>query len=65
LLTDKLARLSLDLVEEGIAVDSDHRNGREQIGELVYDMTEPGMMVVYSVIDGEAVLMTFRDFFKS
>jgi len=46
-------------------VDPDHREGREQIGELVLDMTEPGIVVVYSVIDGEAVLVTFRDLFDS
>jgi hypothetical protein len=64
-LTDDQARLSLDLVEERIAVDPDHRSGREQVGDLIYDMTEPGIMVVYSVIEGEAVLVTFRDLFNS
>jgi hypothetical protein len=64
-LTDALVRLSVDLVEEGIVVDPDHRKGREQIGDLVYDITEPGVMVVFSVVDGEAVLLTFRDLFDS
>jgi hypothetical protein len=64
-LTDDLVRLSVDLVEEGIVVDPNHRNGREQIGDLVYDITEPGVVVVFSVVDGEAVLLTFRDLFDS
>ena len=46
-------------------VDPDHRKGREQIDDLVLDMTEAGIMVVYSVIDGEAVLVTFRDLFDA
>jgi hypothetical protein len=58
-------RLSLDLVEEGITVDPYHRHGRAEIGDIVYDRTEPGIMVAYSVIDGEAVLLTFRDLFDS
>ena len=54
-------RLSLDLVEEGIAVDPFHRVDRQAIGELIYDRTEPGMVVVYSMVDGQAVLVMFRD----
>lgn len=63
-LTDARVRLSLDLVEEGIVVDPDHRDGREQIGDLVLDMTEPGILVMYTIVDGEAVLVTFRVLFE-
>lgn len=56
-------RLSLDLVEEGIAVDPYHRVGREEIGGIIYDMTEHGIMVAYSVSDDEIVLLAFRDLF--
>jgi hypothetical protein len=45
-------------------VDPDHRDGREQIGDLVLDMTEPGVLVVYSVVDDEAILVTFRVLFE-
>lgn len=38
-LTDDQVRLSLELVEEGIAVDPFHRVGRQEIGELIYDRT--------------------------
>lgn len=62
---DAQVRLSLDLVEEGIVVDPDHRDGREQIGDLVLDMTEPGMLVMYSIVDDEAILVTFRVLFES
>ncbi len=61
---DARVRLSLDLVEEGMVVDPDHRVGREQIGDLVLDMTEPGMLVMYSIVDDEAILVTFRVLFE-
>ena len=46
-------------------VDPYHRDGRVEIGDVVYDRTEQGIMVAYSVIDDEAVLLTFRDLFNS
>ena len=64
-LKDAQVRLSLDLVEEGIAVDPYHRDRRVEIGSIIYDRTERGLMVAYSMIDGEAVLLTFLDFFNS
>lgn len=64
-LTDGQVRLSVDLVEEGIAVDPFHRAGRVAVGGIVYDRTEPGIMVAYSMIEGKAVLLTFRDLFDS
>jgi hypothetical protein len=64
-LTDDQVRLSLELVEEGIAVDPFHRDGRQEIGDLVYDRTERGIVVVFSMVDGEAVLVMFRDLFDS
>lgn len=48
-------------MEEGIAVDPFHRVDRQAIGELIYDRTEQGMVVVYSMVDGQAVLVMFRD----
>ncbi|MBA2719957.1 MAG: hypothetical protein H0U52_12065 [Chloroflexi bacterium] len=47
-----------------MVVDPDHRVGREQIGDLVLDMTEPGMLVMYSIVDDEAILVTFRVLFE-
>jgi len=41
------------------------RAGRAQIGDIVYDMSEPGIMVAYSMVEGEAVLLSFRDLFGS
>jgi hypothetical protein len=64
-LTDTWVRQSLDLVEEGIVVDPDHRVRRQQIGDLVLDMTEPGILVMYSIVDDEAILVTFRILFES
>jgi hypothetical protein len=62
--TDAQVRLSLDLVEEGIAVDPLHRVGRQGIGELIYDRTEPGIVVVFSIVNDAAVLVMFRDLFE-
>jgi hypothetical protein len=36
-----------------------------EIGDVVYDRTEHGIMVAFSVIEGEAVLLRFRDLFNS
>jgi hypothetical protein len=52
-------------VEEGIAVDPFHRDGRQEIGDLIYDRTEHGILVVFSMIDGEAILVTLRVLFDS
>ena len=60
-LTDAQVRLSLDLVEELIAVDPFHRAGRQAIGELIYDRTEPAILVVFTMIGDEAMLVAFRD----
>ena len=64
-LTDEQARLSLELAEEAIAVDPDHRDRRIEIDDVIYDRSEPGIMVAYSVVDGEVVFLTFRDLFDS
>lgn len=46
-------------------VDPYHRDGRVEIANIVYDRTEHGIMVAYSVVEGEAVLLAFRDLFDS
>ena len=60
-LTDPRVRLSLDLVEEAIAVDPFHRHRRYEVGEVIYDVTEPGLMVSYTIIDEEVVYLSFAD----
>ena len=56
-------RLSLDLAEEGIAVDPHHRHRRHEVDGIVYDMTEAAVIVAFVVIDAEAVLLSFVDLF--
>ena len=60
-LTDPRVLLSLDLVEEAIAVDPFHRHRRYEVGAVVYDVTEPGLMVSFTVMDDEVVYLSFAD----
>jgi len=54
-------RLSLDLVEEEIATDSTHRLNRLELDGIIYDKTQPGVMVSWKMIDGVPVLLSFAD----
>ena len=42
-------RSSLDLIEDAIEIDPHHRWRRIEIDGIVYDRTEHGMMVAYSM----------------
>lgn len=65
LLTDPQVRFILELAEESIAVDPWHRVNRIEIDGIVYDKSEPGIMLSYVVLDGEVLFLTFRDLFNS
>ena len=54
-------RLSLDLAEEAIVVDPWHRVRRIEIDDVVYDRSEPGIVVAYSIADGDIIFLTFID----
>lgn len=54
-------RSSLDLIEDAIEIDPHHRWRRIEIDGIVYDRTEHGMMVAYSMEGGEPLLLTFTD----
>ncbi len=54
-------RSSLDLIEDAIEIDPHHRWLRIEIDGIVYDRTEHGMMVAYSMEGGEPLLLTFTD----
>ena len=58
-MTNEHVRLSLDLVEEAIAVDPYHRFRRSEIDGIVYDVTDPSLMVAYAVVDDDVVLLAF------
>ena len=60
-LADEQVRLSLDLVEEAIAVDPYHRFRRGKINSIVYDITDPGVMVAYAMVDDEVLYLAFVD----
>lgn len=54
-------RQSLDLVEDGITIDHEHRWRRLEIDGIVYDRTEHGLVVTYALIEGVPLLLTFTD----
>ncbi len=64
-LTNEQVRLSVELAEESIAGGPDNRDKRREINGVVYDRSEPGVMVTYSIVDGEVVYLTFRDLYNS
>jgi hypothetical protein len=51
--------LSLDLVEEGLVAEPDNWLHRKQIGDVIWDTSEPGLAVAASIVDGEIVMLTF------
>ena len=59
-LADEQVRLSLDLVEEAIAVDPYHRFRRGEINRIVYDITDR-VMVEYAMVDDEVLYLAFVD----
>jgi hypothetical protein len=60
-LENEAVLLSLDLVEEGIAVDPVHRSRRPEIDGIVFDRTEPGLMVAWTMDGDEPLLLSFAD----
>lgn len=55
---------SLDLAEEAIIVDPVHRVLREEIDGVVYDKNEPGVMVSFTMLDGEVYFLSFADLWE-
>jgi hypothetical protein len=64
-LTDAQTRLSLELIEEGIAVDPAHRVNREQVGKVIWDKSEPGLAVAFTVEGESILLLTFVLIFEA
>jgi hypothetical protein len=42
-------------------VDPHHRSRRREIGGIVYDVTDPSLMVAYTIVDAEVVFLAFVD----
>lgn len=61
-LTNDEVRRSLELAEEAISVDPLHRSRRLEVDGVVFDVNEPGVIVVYRLeADGTILFVTFRD----
>ena len=58
-LADPQVRLSLDLVEESIAVDPHHRLQRREVGDVVWDTSEPGIALAFAIEGDSIVYLTF------
>ncbi len=55
-------RRSLDLAEEAITVDPNHRLNRLDLDGAIIDTNEPGMMVAYRIEpDGTLLFVAFTD----
>ncbi len=57
-------RLSLDLAEEAIAADPDLRVFREDLGDVIIDITDRNLLIAFRRIDryhGELVTFRFLD----
>lgn len=64
-LTDEPMCLALALVEEGIATDPRHRMNRREVGEIVWDRSEPGLAVAFAVEGDSILLLTFVLLFEA
>jgi hypothetical protein len=50
-------RLLLEYAEEGIAADPEGRAYREDIGDVVYDITEPNLAIAFRRLGRSRILL--------
>jgi hypothetical protein len=62
-LEDDQVLLSLELMEEAVLAEPDNWTHRVQVGEVIWDKSERGLALAYSVENGEIVFLTFVDLF--
>jgi hypothetical protein len=62
-LEDDQVRLSLELMEEAIVAEPDNWSHREQVGEVIWDRSEDGLALAYTVENGEVIYLTFIDLY--
>jgi hypothetical protein len=60
-LEDAQVRLSLELAEEAIAAEPENWTNRKQVGDVIWDTSEPGLALAYKIEDGEIIYLTFID----
>jgi len=64
-LKDEQVQLSLELMEEAIASEPDNWLHREQVGEVIWDKSEPGLALAFAIENGEIIYLTFVDLFRA
>lgn len=62
-LGDEGVRLSLDLMEEAIVAEPDNWKDRKQVDDVIWDTSQPGLALAYTVEDGEIIFGTFIDLY--
>ena len=62
-LEDAEVRLSLDLMEEAMVAEPDNWAHRKQVGDVIWDTSQPGLALASSIENDEIVFLTFVDLF--
>ena len=62
-LEDDEVRRSLDLMEEAMVAEPDNWTHRKQVGDVIWDTSEPGLALATTIENGEIVFLTFIDLF--
>jgi hypothetical protein len=62
-LEDEQVQLSLDLVEEAIVAEPDNWAHRQKVGEVIWDRSEAGLAVAFTIENDEIIYLTFIDLF--
>ena len=63
-LDDEQVLLSLEVAEAAIVAEPDNWSHREQVGEVIWDLSEDGLALAYIVEDGEITYLTFVDLYR-
>ena len=56
-------RLSLEVAEAAVVAEPDNWIHRQRIGDVIWDKSEDGLALAYTVEDGEIVYLTFIDMY--
>ena len=56
-------RLSLDLMEEAIVAEPDNWLHRRRVDDVIWDYSQPGLALAYTIEDGEIIFGTFIDLY--
>ena len=62
-LEDEQVRLSLDLMEEAIVAEPDNWAHRQKVGEVIWDRSEAGLALAFTIENDEIIYLTFIDLF--